>query len=233
MKNLQNIKTVSKELGVSNDKIKQLIKNNDIYFENRNGQFFVDIDEVRELISNLVELKERGRFQIKYVPTEELSKLYENIMIHILKDGNLCCITSGGLKSNTNEKRTLNMVDFNFFKYYLDQFENVIIKKFGTIVNPITNERTSKILLEQDKFKDIFDKYSKMYPNNFDGNLKWRLDCTKIIGLNNVSFIELEDYLFVFFDRREDNGFILLEIIDSDHLYNSFLQIKRYHPNEI
>ena len=52
MKNLLNIKSVSKELNVSKDTIKNMIKNNEIFYENRSGQFFVDIEEIRTVLNN-------------------------------------------------------------------------------------------------------------------------------------------------------------------------------------
>ena len=48
MRKLGNIKVVSKELGISKDKIKKMIKDNLIESENRSGQFFVNVEDVKK-----------------------------------------------------------------------------------------------------------------------------------------------------------------------------------------
>ena len=52
MNRLDSIQVVSKELCISKDRIKKMIKNNEISYENRSGQFFVNVEEVRESLNN-------------------------------------------------------------------------------------------------------------------------------------------------------------------------------------
>ena len=47
MEKLLNIKTVSKELKISKDKIKKMILNKEILFENISGNYFVYLNEVK------------------------------------------------------------------------------------------------------------------------------------------------------------------------------------------
>ena len=78
MKNTTNpnqmitVKVASKELNIHKGKIKDMIKNKEIYSENINGVFYVDIEEIRSKIKSQNQFSDK---KVIFVRENDLDKL--------------------------------------------------------------------------------------------------------------------------------------------------------------
>lgn len=74
------LKKAAIELGISKGKIKDMIKNKEILFELVNGAYYVDVDKVKEILSNQSSQKsinQDGKFEIYLIHlSKEFHKLY-------------------------------------------------------------------------------------------------------------------------------------------------------------
>ena len=134
---LESVKSVSKKLGISKDKIKKMIQNNEIYFENRNGVYFVNVEEVEKESNETKSNFKTSEYMCINEIMNELDLSKENIF-ELIKLGSM------DIKNINNE-------------IYLDINETLRIKA-REIINSEMNGRISFLLSSIEEFTVKIEK---------------------------------------------------------------------------
>lgn len=217
---MKPLKVVAKELNVKADKIKNLIKENLIEFENKSGVFFVDVDEVRKIFnSDNSDIEIKIPFN-KYNTIDNYIDDWESVIGY--NYNSVSCKQFGG-----------DFYEINSFITHVSNFQNHI---------PV-----EKVLELTQKLKDVFGRFDNYDfhngPNTKYHNVLFNAHLYIEDGADILDYavVELDGYLITFHsDLMNGLYYTINNIVDMNTIdfkkplsYLSNKDVYKYHERKL